>query len=61
MKRRLHLVRTGEPAVLDDLDWVVYLHDMRLAEHGAPPLPPGSINHDQLVTLLFAADLVVTW
>ena len=61
MKRRLHLVRTGEPAVVDVSDWVVYLYTMRLAEHGAPPLPPGPITHDQLVTLLFAADLVVTW
>lgn len=61
MKQRLHLVRSGEPAVLDAHDWVVYLPDMRLAEHGAPPHPPGVIDHDQLVLLLFAADLVVTW
>ena len=61
MKRRLHLVRTGEPAVLDAPDWVVYLPSMRLAEHGAPPQPPGPITYDQLVNLLIAADLVVTW
>jgi len=61
MKRRLHLVRTGEPPVLDDRDWVVYLHAMRLADHGEPPAAPGPITHDQLVALLFAADLVVTW
>jgi hypothetical protein len=61
VKRRVHLVRTAEPVILDDADWVVYLPGMRLAEHGAPPLPPGPITHDQLVTLLFAADLVVTW
>ncbi len=61
MKRRLHLVRTGEPPLLDDTDWVVYLPIMQLAPHGEPPLTPGSIDHDQLVTLIFAADLVVTW
>ena len=61
MKRRLHLVRRGEPPILDDRDWVVYLPDMRLAEHGAPPLPPGPIDHAQLVRLIVAADLVVTW
>ena len=61
MKQRLHVVRSGEPPILDDRDWVVYLLDMRLADHGDAPLPPGPITHDQLVTLLFAADLVVTW
>jgi hypothetical protein len=61
MKRRLHLVRAGEPAVLDEPDWIVYLPTMRLAEHGAPPLPPGPITPDQLVAIIFAADLVVTW
>ena len=61
MKRRLHVVRSGEPAVLDDRDWVVYLPGMRLADHGEPPQPPGPITYDQLVALLFAADLVVTW
>lgn len=61
MKRRLHVVRDGEPAVLDERDWVVYLPEMTLAAHGEPPLPPGPIDHAQLVTLVFAADLVVTW
>ncbi|MBA3501790.1 MAG: hypothetical protein M4D80_04500 [Myxococcota bacterium] len=61
MKRRLHLVRAGEPPVLDASDWVVYLPSMRLAEQGAPPQPPGPITHEQLVALIFAADLVVTW
>ena len=61
MKRRLHVVRAAEPALLDDGDWVVYLEPMRLADHGEPPLPPGPIDHAQLVQLVFAADLVVTW
>ncbi len=58
----LHLVRSEPPpGVVADRDWLVYLHRMELAPHGAPPLPPGPIDHDQLVTLSFAADLVVTW
>ena len=61
MKQRLHLVRAGEPPLLDDRDWVVYLPQMRLADQGEPPLPPGPIDHDQLVVLVFAASLVVTW
>jgi hypothetical protein len=61
VKQRLHLVRAGEPPVLDEGDWVVYLPSMRLAERGAPPLPAGPITYDQLVNLVFAADLVVTW
>ncbi|MBA3398161.1 MAG: hypothetical protein H0T89_36380 [Deltaproteobacteria bacterium] len=67
MRQRLHLVRTratAEPAVLDDRDWVVYLNDqrgLRLAPHGAPPVPAGPIDHAQLVQLLERADLVVTW
>lgn len=64
MRRVLHLVRAAAPAAppgLDDADWVVYLDGMRLAAHGAPPHPPGPIDHDQLVRLVFAADLVVTW
>lgn len=62
MKRTLHLVRAGEPAVLDDGDWVVYLQDApRLDARGEPPLPAGPIDHEQLVTLVFAADRVVTW
>ncbi|MDQ3370926.1 MAG: hypothetical protein M3680_36365, partial [Myxococcota bacterium] len=62
VKRRLHLVRGAtEPPVLDDADWVVYLPSMRLADHGQPPASPGTLTHAQLVRLLFAADLVVTW
>lgn len=62
MKQRLHLVRgADEPPVLDARDWVVYLPAMRLAAHGEPPAPPGPIRHDDLVRLVFAADLVVTW
>jgi hypothetical protein len=57
----LHLVRRAEPLVLADSDWVVYLVDQRLAEHGAPPIQPGPIDHAQLVQLVFAADRVVTW
>jgi len=63
----LHLVRPAA-AIADlpvaDRDWVVYLQPMRLADGGAPhtaPLPAGPIDHDQLVTLVFAADLVITW
>ena len=74
MRQVLHLVRRGaQPAVLADLDWVVYLDPypdphrdphplaLELAACGAPPLPPGPIDHEQLVALVFAADLVVTW
>jgi hypothetical protein len=58
----LHLVRAGaRPDVITDRDWVVYLDPLQLAERGAPPVPPGPIDHDQLVALVFAADLVVTW
>ncbi len=67
MKRILHLVRPDAvPAVLADRDWVVYLSPdralgMQLAPRGAPPLPPGPIDHDHLIVLSFAADLVITW
>lgn len=62
MKRILHLVRRGEPAAVADTDWIVYLDPSpELAPQGAPPLPAGPIDHDQLVLLVFAADLVVTW
>jgi hypothetical protein len=58
----LHLIRPGaRPDVLAERDWVVYLQPLELAPRGAPPLPPGPIDHDQLVALVFAADLVVTW
>jgi len=65
MRTVLHLVRPGaRPAQLADRDWVVYLHPTRLAHGGAPhtaPLPLGALDHDQVVALAFAADLVVTW
>jgi hypothetical protein len=50
--------------VVADPDWVVYLQPMALVRGGVPhtaPLPPGPLDHDQLVALVFAADLVVTW
>jgi hypothetical protein len=62
MKTILHLVRAGgRPDVISDRDWVVYLDPLQLAARGEPPLPPGPIDHEQLVALVFAADLVVTW
>lgn len=66
MRTVLHLVRPGAAALppVAEHDWVVYLQPMALVHGGAPhtaPLPPGPLDHDQLVTLLFAADLVVTW
>jgi hypothetical protein len=59
----LHLVRAAAPpaGVVAEPDWVVYLQAMELAPHGAPPLPPGTLDHDHLVQLSFAADLVITW
>ena len=65
MKRVLHLVRpNAAPAGVADRDWVVYLQPTRLVAGGAPhtaPFPPGPVDHDQVVALVFAADLVVTW
>ncbi|HET9624487.1 MAG TPA: hypothetical protein VFP84_24110 [Kofleriaceae bacterium] len=65
VKTVLHLVRRdATPAVVAAHDWVVYLHPTRLAQGGTPhtaPLALGAIDHDQLVALVFAADLVVTW
>jgi hypothetical protein len=65
MRTVLHLVRPGaSPAAVADRDWVVYLQPLELARAGAPPtapFPPGPLDHDQLVALAFAADLVVTW
>lgn len=61
-RRVLHVVRTPPPdGAVADRDWVVYLPALELAARGEPPLPPGPIDHGQLVTLVFAADLVVTW
>jgi hypothetical protein len=59
----LHLVRPGAtPVRVADRDWVVYLQPLELAPSAHPaPLPAGRIDHDQLVALSFAADLVVTW
>lgn len=63
MKRVLHLMRGAGVPPLAEHDWLVYLDSeaLRLATHGDPPLPPGPIDHDQLVTLLVAADRVITW
>ena len=65
MKTVLHLVRpNATPAVVAERDWVVYLQPTRLVQGGAPhtaPFPLGPVDHDQLVALVFAADLVVTW
>ena len=65
MRMVLHLVRTGAaPSAVADRDWVVYLQPAALVQGGAPhtaPLPLGPLDHDQVVALVFAADLVVTW
>lgn len=66
MRQVLHLVRpaaaAAAPEAIADGDWIVYLGDTpALAARGRPPLAPGPIDHDQLVQLVFAADLVVTW
>jgi hypothetical protein len=58
----LHLARTAPPAgVVSERDWVVDLRAMQLADRGVPPVAPGPITDDELVRLIFAADLVVTW
>ena len=59
----LHLFRgdTRDEQPVAERDWVVYLKTMELSPRGEPPLSPGPIDHDQLVALVFAADLVVTW
>lgn len=65
MKIVLHLVRANAaPAGVAERDWVVYLQPTRLVQGGAPhtaPFPQGPVDHDQVVALAFAADLVVTW
>jgi hypothetical protein len=65
MRVVLHLVRANAaPAMVADRDWVVYLQPARLVQGGAPhtaPFPLGPVDHDQVVALAFAADLVVTW
>jgi hypothetical protein len=61
----LHLVRANAaPAVVGERDWVVSLEPTRLVHGGTPhtaPFPLGLVDHDQVVALAFAADLVVTW
>lgn len=62
MRQVLHLVRAGaRPEVVADRDWVVYLDRLELDPRGAPPRPPGPLDHDALIALTFAADLVITW
>lgn len=57
----LHLVRNDPPAgVISDDDWLVRLPELRLESAGAP-VAAGTIDHDQLVRLIAAADRVVTW
>jgi hypothetical protein len=62
----LHLVRPAAAVapVVAEADWVVYLQSMELVQGGAPhtaPFPPGPLDHDQVIALAFAADLVITW
>ena len=61
MKTVLHLVRGSEPPAVAERDWLVYFQPLRLAKGSEAPLPIGSIDHEQLVVLIFAADLVITW
>lgn len=62
MRIILHLVRAGAtPRAVADHDWVVYLQPTRLVQGATAPLAPGPIDHDQVVALAFAADVVVTW
>jgi hypothetical protein len=65
MRTVLHVVRrTPPPVEVAEHDWVVYLDPTRLVQGGAPhtaPFPLGPVDHDQVVALAFAADLVVTW
>ena len=44
----LHLVRRGAEPVLSDGDWLVDLDRLVLVDRGTPPLPPGTVTHDQL-------------
>lgn len=61
----LHLVRSdATPRAVAERDWVVYLQPARLVHGGSPhtaPLSLGAIDHDQLIALVFAADVVFTW
>jgi hypothetical protein len=57
----LHLVRPDRiPLAVAEHDWVVYLAPIRLVQ-GTALYPLGALDHDQVVALAFAADLVVTW
>lgn len=62
-RRTLHLVRRGAlpPGVASPADWVVDLDALELLDRGTPPLPPGPVTHDAVLTLVVRADLVVTW
>ena len=64
----LHVIRGMEPTggppleAVADHDWIVYLlPTLRLSPSATAPVQPGPIDHDQLVTLCFAADRVITW
>jgi hypothetical protein len=65
MRTVLHLVRgDANPRTVAERDWVVYLQPIRLVHGGAPhtaPFPLGPLDHDQVIALAFAADLVITW
>ena len=61
MRQTLHLVRRGGTPVTRPDDWVVDLDTLVLTDRGTPPLPPGSVTHAHLLTLIVRADLVVTW
>jgi len=62
MKTVLHLVRgDAAPVFITETDWLVMLDPLELADRGTPPIPPGPIDHDQLIALIVAAHRVVTW
>jgi hypothetical protein len=50
--------------VVAERDWMVSVEPTTLVQGGTPhtaPFPLGPVDHDQVVALAFAADLVVTW
>jgi hypothetical protein len=58
----LHVVRgASPPALVADGDWIVYLTPEPRLDTPTAVLLAGSIDHDQLVALCFAADRVITW
>ena len=61
----LHLARTSPPpaAALDPGDWIATRDGgrWRLEPHGAPPLPPGPLDHAGLARLVLAAARTVAW